>query len=579
MYCVLGIFAVLVVLRSLFTLHLQTPWIFADEVVYDNIAQNIQGGVFFSDLDDCQTYPPGYPVFLSVAHLFSGDRTVVYHLMLVVNAVLVSSILFPAYFLLKKYLPESQALPGSVLVAVLPAVTPYTFVLMSEVLFIPLTLFSVWFLHEALEHAGPHWGFLAGISVFYLYFTKETGLVFGIALAAALAFFVLGAGRGARLRAARTMVVLACSFAVPFLLWMFYKTSAVSRTSLYDTGSYFHVLAGAFSDPDLFRTFSGLFLHEVEYLALSSYVILFFIAAIFACRCLCAPTRSDLVKFCSDRIRALRASLLYCLLFSAGLLVITVTHMQQAYLGGNVYYAIFGRYIDPVVPVIVLFGVIGAGFLYSGRAGQKWRLRVPGVLGLLTVLLFAYTLPHTYYKFPNMLGAFYLLPFQGSLSYAWVLVILAALFVGFPYILLKNYRLRHIPTLFLVYFIVLSVVLSVPTYDTQNDLMENIEHKNQIGRYLQEHGSADSLVLMDSEDFQQEWGAQMWFLTRFWAPGKMVRRSPADDPSGVRTAGSVGDVDYVISTKVLPYPCVAVSRSGYRLYVPHPAEMISEGKL
>jgi len=161
----IGIFFTLIAIKSILTIPLQTPWIFADEAVYDNIAQNILDSTFFSDLKYCQTYPPGYSVFLSIAYLFSGDKAVIYHIMLIINTILTSSIIFPSYFVLKKYISQKQALLGSILISVLPAVTLYNFVLMSENLFIPLTMFSIWFLHEAFENNSLRWDFLAGISI------------------------------------------------------------------------------------------------------------------------------------------------------------------------------------------------------------------------------------------------------------------------------------------------------------------------------------------------------------------------------------------------------------------------------
>lgn len=582
-YYLIGIFFALVIIKSILAIPFQTPWIFADEVVYDNIAQNILGGTLFSDLEYCQTYPPGYSAFLSISYLFSGDKAVIYHTMLIINAILTSSIIFPSYFLLKKYISQKQALLGSVLVSVLPAVTHYSFVLMSEVLFIPLTMFSIWFLHEAFQNNNWWWEFLAGTSIFYLYFTRETGLVFGVALLIALAFFVFNAERGARLKAAKDKMVLVCSFVIPFLLWMIYKSFFVSHASLYDTDSYFNTLMGVFSDIEIFKTFSSLALHEIEYLVLSSYVIIFTIATIFIAGCIFIRNRSDFSRhlhlFCSNKSLALRSNIIYCLVFSAGLLVITVTHMQTEYMAGNQYYAIFGRYIDPIVPVIFLFGILGFELLYRNCIGLKWKSEILGCLGLLIILLFAYTLPHTYYKFPNMLCAYYILELLNYVGYSFTLILLAALFVIIPYCLLKNYHRNYFSTIFVVYLIILSVILSMPTYDKQNGIMENTENENQIGRYLQGHSSTDTQILMDHQNFNQSWGPQMWFLTTFWTPGKLIQRSTLEDPSGVFTKEFVNEADFVISKKLLPYPCVNASHSGYKLYMPHSINQLGQFNL
>jgi hypothetical protein len=565
-YYLFGIFFALVVIKSVLTLPFQTPWIFADEVVYDNIAQNILEGTFFSDLQYCQTYPPGYSVFLSIAYLFSGDKTVIYHIMLIMNTILTSSIIFPSYFILKKYISEKQALLGSVLISVLPAVTLYNSVLMSENLFIPLTMFSIWFLHEALETNKLRWNFLAGISVFYLYFTRETGLVFCIALFVALAFFTLNTERGARLKVVKDKVVMLCSFAIPFLLWVIYKKHIAAQTSLYNTDSYITTLTGSFLDIDLFSTFSTLTLHEIEYLALSGYVTVFVISLIFIVGCIVKPNFSGfsdrIQQFCSDKILTLRSMIIYCLVFGAGLLVITVTHMQQAYVAGNQYYAIFGRYIDPIVPPLFLFGVIGLGYICSHRSNRTSTLcseqkfsRFTLALGIGIFFIFAFTLPHTYYKFSNMFGIYYIPYLQDYLPFIVILIILALVFVLVPVLLLNRpYGYYSIIGL----FIVVSIFLSIPTYNAELTLSDRDENTNQIQRYLQEHTSAGSKVGVDSRTFDQGWFPDGWFSTIFWSPAELSK-IPLEKET-------IMENDYIISEGFLNYPCVNESVNGYKLY-------------
>lgn len=565
-YYLFSIFFALVVIKSILTLSFQTPWVFADEAIYDNIAQNILDGTVFSDLQHCQTYPPGYSIFLSIAYLLSGDKAVIYQIMLIVNTILTSSIIFPSYFILKKYISEKQALLGSVLISILPAVTLYSFVLMSENLFIPLVMFSIWFLHEALETNELRWNFLAGISVFYLYFTRETGLVFCIALFVALAFFILNTERGARLKAVKDKAAMLCSFAIPFLLWMIYKKHIAAQASLYNADSYITTLAGSFLDIDLFSTFSTLMLHEIEYLALSGYVTIFVISLIFIVGCIVKQNISGfndhIQQFRSYETLTLRSIIIYCLVFGAGLLVITVTHMQQAYVAGNQYYAIFGRYIDPIVPPLFLFGIIGLGYICSRRSSlastscskQKFS-RFTLALGIGILFISAFTLPHTYYKFPNMFSIYYIPYLQDFLPFIVVLIILALVFVLIPVLLLNRpYGYYSIIGL----FIVVSVFLAIPTYNAELTLSDRGENINQIQRYLQEHTSAGSKVGVDFRTFDQGWYPNGWFSTIFWSPAELSKIS--------LEKGAIMENDYIISKGFLNYPCVNSSVNGYNLY-------------
>lgn len=562
-YYLIGIFFALVAIKSVLTIPMQTPLVLADEAVYDNIAQNILHGELFSDLLYCQTYPPGYSIFLSVVYLFSGDKTVIYHIMLIVNSVLTSSVIFPSYYLLKKYISQKQALLGSLLVAVLPGVTLYTFVLMSENLFIPLTVFSIWFLHESFEHNSIGWSFLAGISVFYLYFTRETGLVFCIALLAALAFFIIGMERGERLKAVKDKVVLLGSFVVPFLLWGIYKGAVATGPSLYSTGAYVSTLAEAFSDIELFVTFFTLVLHEIEYLALSGYIFVFVIALAFIAGALVKRSilglGIHLRQFCPEKAPALRAVIVYCLTFSAGLLVIAVTHMQMIYTAGDQYYAIFGRYLDPVVPVLFLFGILATGYLHASGSlpshGSQKTGRLLLVPGLVLVSIMAVSLPHTYYKFPNMFGIYYLPCLQEYLPFASIMLLLAVVCVVVPSALLNRPR-GFLAVIGL--FIAVSVLFTVPTYSAEVAYSDRIENVNQIGRYLQEHASPGEIVLVDPVAFDQGWYPVGWFSTIIWSPGELTVL-PLEERFLVES-------DYVVSDRSLDYPVASRSRDGYTLY-------------
>lgn len=161
----LFVFFLLVIIKILISFYFKSPSIFADETVYAETARNILRGEFYSKLQYCQTYPPGYSLFLSIVHLLSDNSLASYQFMLIINSFLTSSIIFPAYFLLKKYCSDKFSLLGSILVSLSPSVVLYNFVVMSENLFIPLFTLSLWFLIESCETNSKKWGILAGLSL------------------------------------------------------------------------------------------------------------------------------------------------------------------------------------------------------------------------------------------------------------------------------------------------------------------------------------------------------------------------------------------------------------------------------
>jgi hypothetical protein len=571
-YYLLGIFFILVTIKSALTFFSFTPTVFIDEGLYDTVAQYIIRGTYFNAANYGAAFPPGYSIFISVAYLFSEDKIIIYHIMLIINNIISASIIFPSYFILKKYISQLHALLGAILISVLPAVTLFSFLLMSETLFICLTVFSIWFLIEAFENDTILFDFLAAISVFYLYLTRETGIAFIVAAISALVFFVLSSEKGTRFKVVHDKAVLIFSLVIPLLMWILYKIIALSSVSYYGMDIYIHTLIRFFSSPSLFESFSILMLHEIEYLIFSSYVI-FFLLFIFI-------ISGSLFKFKSfgfndllqeiplRKVLALRSVIIYCLTFSAGLLVITVTFMQQW--GG---FTIYGRYIDPIVPVLFIFGIVGIGFL-STKTGPKWNSGLIFCAGVAVLFLSLYTLPQTFVDaFPNDFGIFYFIYLQNFIGNTLLMVLLLAIILIFiPWYLLKHSRKDKSLIAFFSFFIVLSVIFSVPIYEVRANYMITTEQVNQLGRYLQVHSSKDTQILMDSNGTNQKYYLS---LTQFWTPGNIIKRSTVEDPSGVFTGEFVDKADYIISEKLLPYPCILASNMDYKLYEPHATNTVT----
>jgi hypothetical protein len=566
---IFSFFVLLVVLKAILVVPFKTPWILADEIIYSKLSQSILDFIFVIDLKDAQMYPPGYSVFLSVANLFSPDKQALYHNMLLVNSFLSSSIIFPAYFLLKKYTSKFQALCGSLVISTIPSVVTYTFVVMSENLFVPLVLYSVWFVYESFENNKIQWNILAGFSIFYLYFTRETGIVFIISLFISLIYFVWNAEREDRFNILKNKMVLVFSSVLPTIGWLLYKASELSKGSLYDTTGYSSVLMDSFSKTETLELFVRLLLNEVGYIVISAYIIFFIMCVLFISDSIfklrLVGLSEYLTKFGSKNVIALNSSIVYFISFSAGLLLITVAHMKRYICNPDNF--ILGRYIDPIIPVVFLFGLIGIAFLQmkSSDVGTKWKYKTLTFSSIL-FLPFLYYLPHTNYAFPSMFGIYYVIYLQQYMSYLLVLILFAFFFVLIPLFLLKGIPNGKPLTLFFMFFVLLSISLSIPTYEKQLENMGNTYNVNQIGRYLEHNSSDTTLILMDHENFGEYWGPQMWFLTQYWSNGEMVQRFANKDKSGVATQENLTDIDYIISKKLLPYDCVKTANNGYKLY-------------
>jgi len=358
----------------------------------------------------------------------------------------------------------------------------------------------------------------------------------------------------------------------PLLLWLLYKIRTISRASFYPIDGFVDILVDTFSSLSLFKDFSTLMLHEIEYLIFSAYVIIFIISIFFIVTCLfrlkVLGINDWLQQFSQGKVLALRSVILYCMTFSAGLLLISVIFMQQWGVP-----SIYGRYIDPVVPAIFIFGIIGIGSLFTKNAGPKWWTELFLALGITILFISVYTLPDTFTDaFPNDFGIYYIICLQDFMRNTLLMVLFLAVFlILIPWYLLKNSQKENSLITFFAFFIVLSVIFSLPIYEVRSEYMAGTERVNQIGRYLQEHSSSDAKILMDSDGPIPE---QKYFrsLTQFWIDGRIIQESTANDPSGVLTKEFVDKSDYIVSKKLLPFPCVIASTIDYKLYSPHPTD-------
>ncbi len=183
------IFAAVVFVKILLSLNFYAPYALWDEVIYDSMTQNLLHGNLYSPLYG-GSLPLGYPLFMTIGYLLSADKATAYHIMLVLSAIVSSSILFPAYFMLKRYCPTIISLLGALAVSTLPFINFFSFSLMTETLFIPLFMFSIWFMLKSYETNDKKWEILASLSVVYLYMTHSTGLAMVIAFILTFIFYV-----------------------------------------------------------------------------------------------------------------------------------------------------------------------------------------------------------------------------------------------------------------------------------------------------------------------------------------------------------------------------------------------------
>jgi hypothetical protein len=487
---------------------------------------------------------------------------------------------------MRRYCSKDYALASSIAIAVLPCLILYNFSLMCENLLLPLFIFSIWFMHEARRTKNIFWISAAVLSVILLFFAKHSGLVMLFGLAAS-AIFELKYD-SLRLILKRTIqsnyrLFIALIFFILFLLTYVIiinnsTTWGYIQHEQYMFWIYFNDLADILFNIAHLNEFLILFLHELEYLMVSSYFVIFLGAAILLAFVL-NITRGfslnvidygNLADLKGDR--ALRFSLIYFLFSSIAMVIAVVVFMYQMirdlpdgysllYLCSRDDFLIMGRYIDPLVPAIFLFGLIGLNRISGQRIESRFKgFSALAVMYLATCFLFALTFPFETGK--DTLPILYL-RHLASLMPIWAIVpVIMPIFLAGLYLSIYNQKYR----LILLYItIIFSLIISAYTIPWELAASKGFQDQNQIGSYLEKFSNDSSLILMDLEDDTKD--RVMLPFTKFWARGNVVTYSTAEDPSGVYT-DYARNVSYIISSKILPYPSLAFSTRGYLLYRP-----------
>jgi hypothetical protein len=161
---VVALYFIAVLIR--FSMYILTPYWGGDEYAYKSIAAGIwhfgHHGVLTDDMVSFSVDYPNLlysylisPSFLLGENFYIGIR--------IINSMLINLAIFPSYLIARKYLDQSPALVAAVLSIAIPFVNIGAFVV-TEVLFFPLFLVSIWIAVESVER-GRYFGWAVGFGL------------------------------------------------------------------------------------------------------------------------------------------------------------------------------------------------------------------------------------------------------------------------------------------------------------------------------------------------------------------------------------------------------------------------------
>jgi len=567
---------VLVLARVAVVPLIPTPWIMADEVVYQSCAYEIAHHFRFSArLKAVQPYPPGYSLTLVPACYLGGPRAI-YAGMLVTNCLLASLAGILGFYVARRFVPERDAFFASVLIGLLPSVNVYCYVLMSENLFTPLVMLSCLLVVRACESRSPLSWLWVGVCAGGLAVTRSVGLV--AIPAVVLVVFVEWARRRQwlyGLAGLGAVIVGVAIFEAPWFIIQKVQGAGAGNVTGYHEGTYLANLKEFLTNAEIFAVCLRLGLDQWLGVALASGGILL----VFALDLLLRPRRTK-----SGRFGVLAV---YFLLLAGAVTLATTMHMWRGFHWRRDWnFALITRYMDPLVPVVVVFGVVGLVRLREGRAGRLARARI-ALVALAGVVALIVVYPLGGYKFPSVLSVWYVEPMHAFLdpsgpgrhtllptdpppasdaqpvsekpslgdrlglpagtdvrrvAIAVVAVAVLLPFVFFPALLRKRY-------VFLIGGLL--VAANAPSILQEVRVSRDADHMNAIPKWLCDHAEPGASVYLDEGDYYRGKGIYLFYALCFWNPDLDLTRYRRDVP--------VVSPDYVVSWDRLPFRAVVAA--------------------
>ena len=132
-------------------LRVSSPWIMVDELVYSDMARSLATNGHFLIRGVHGDYGFVYPLLISPSYKAFGPMSDVYQWARVINALVMSSAVLPAYLLARRCVRPAAALAAAALAVAVPSLI-YVGALMTENAFYPIFLWLAFALVIALEH-------------------------------------------------------------------------------------------------------------------------------------------------------------------------------------------------------------------------------------------------------------------------------------------------------------------------------------------------------------------------------------------------------------------------------------------
>jgi len=546
-------YLIIVLLKILLSSLIPSPSIFSDDYVYMKLARS-----FFFDFNftihqaAVDIYPPLYPMLLSISYLFK-DMTIIYPIMKIINALVSSLIIIPAFLLSKEFFTEKKALVIALLISFIPSNFSFSPYIMSENLFYPLSLFTLYFIYKSFLEKGYKYNILAGVFLALSYLTRTIAInmVGALVISYFILFFI---GKMNKLLVIKKLFISFCLFLVIISPWMI--------RNFYLYGFDLKLLFGPYAQSALnIVTEFKLTNYIIKFLVYISYLIL-----------------ASLIIFPFKLMSIFNKKNLNFLILFVPLLITTLAIVANH--GSRVVFfewftgRYIGRYVDFLLPLIYIGGFIGAErikiinkttvaifsfFLVIGSLLTLHALFPLNNISLTWVGVSKYILEFFFYNKTD----YSIELFAGSIMFFIALFLF--LFALLLY-LEKTFSFKKLLPYFFIFLILLNLLnYGVNYYDSKVNWYDG--EQMQLSLWLNNYDSDKiSNVLFDEESCGQLTKAEQEKICGGIGNARTVIGYWLNDNLFVGDVSEARDYDYVISKNKLDLPLIKESENGIYIY-------------
>ena len=548
-------YSVIVLLKVLLGLFILSPSAYSDEYNYIKLARS-----FFFDFSFSihgiltSVYLPLYPSLLSVSYLFK-DMTIIYPMMKVINSIISSLIIIPAFLLAKEFLNDKKSLVIAVLISITSSNFLFSNYILSENLFYPLFLFTFYFIYKSLSDNGYKYNLLSGIFLGLSYLTKP--LVIGIIFAFLFSYMVLFFSSK---KLNRELIIK------KFLLSLFLFLIVISPWIIRNINLYgFHL-----------KLFFGGYTNEAVSIVTDfnviNYIVKFFVYLSYL-------VLASLIIFPLKMINIFNKKYFTFLILFIPLLISTLLIVANH---GRVviFFEWFtgryiGRYVDFLLPLIFIGGFIGADEIKKNNKFINYLFFFLVVISSLLTLHVLFPINNLLLTWVGVLKYVFEFVFYNKTNYSVEFLsgslfffIILFMFLFFLIIFLeKRFGFKKLIPFIFIFFILLNVLnYGIIYYDSKTNWYD--QEQMQLGLWLNKYDSDKiSKILIDknsygvlNKDLQEGiWGGSEntpRTIIGYWLNDNII----------IEDLSHIQDYDYVITKSKLNLYLIKEGINGIYIY-------------